>query len=326
MFIREFPSRHHQCGLRTILRRLLGIERLIETVPMRSNRARVAVITGASSGIGKAAAQALATQGWHIIGIGRDPHRTAAAEAEIRAATPGANVTMIRADLSLVSEATRAAGEIASRTEYIDVLLNNAGGVRSRMEMTAEGVESTFASNHLGHFVLTTRLIPLLRAAAARSEPGATRIVSVSSSGHERSPGLNWDDLQVLRNFTTGGAYTNAKLANVLFTRALAKRLAVDGIVAHAMHPGVVDSNFASHADDAMQKYMASIKDVSITPEVGADTLVWLATAMEPGRSTGGYYHQRAAVASSLPAQDDAAAERLWKESEALVTSIRARP
>ncbi|HEY5756590.1 MAG TPA: SDR family NAD(P)-dependent oxidoreductase, partial [Steroidobacter sp.] len=290
---------------------------------MSSNRTRVAVVTGASSGIGKATAHALAAQGWRVVGLGRDPQRTAAAEAEIRAATPDSNVTMIRADLSLMSEAMRAANEIATHTERVDVLLNNAGGVRSQMEMTAEGVETTFASNHLGHFVLTTRLLPLLRAAATQSEPGATRIVSVSSSGHERSPGLNWDDLQALRNFTTGGAYTNAKLANILFTRALAKRLAADGIVAHAMHPGVVDSNFASHADDVMQKYMASIKDISVTPETGADTLVWLATAEEPGRTTGGYFHQRAAVASSLPAQDDAAAERLWKESEALVASIR---
>ncbi|MFC4314591.1 SDR family NAD(P)-dependent oxidoreductase [Steroidobacter flavus] len=286
------------------------------------NQARVAVVTGASSGIGKAAAQALATQGWRVIGLGRDPHRTAAAEATIRAAAPGANVTMIRADLSLMSEARRAAEEIISCTDRVDVLLNNAGGVRNRLEMTTEGLESTFASNHLGHFVLTTRLLPLLRAAAAQSQPGATRIVSVSSSGHERCPGLNWDDLQVLRNFTTGGAYTNAKLANILFTRALAKRLTPEGIVAHAMHPGVVDSNFVNHADDAMQKYMATLKDISLTPEVAADTLVWLATAEGPGRTSGGYYHQRAAVASSLAAQDEAAAERLWKESEALVARV----
>lgn len=292
---------------------------------MRMNQARVAVVTGASSGIGKAAARALAAQGWRVIGLGRDPHRTAAAEAAIRAAAPDADVTMIRTDLSLMSEAMRAADDICSRTERVDVLLNNAGGVRSQLEMTAEGIESTFASNHLGHFALTMRLLPLLRAAAARSQRGATRIISVSSSGHERSSGLNWDDLQVLRNFTTGGAYTNAKLANILFTRSLAKRLASDGIVAHAMHPGVVDSNFASHADDTMQKYMATLKDISITPEVGADTLVWLVTAEEPGRSSGGYYHQRAAVESSLAARDDAAADRLWKESEALVASIFAK-
>lgn len=287
------------------------------------DQTRVAVITGASSGIGKAAAQALANQGWRVIGLGRDPQRTAAALQEIRAvAAPGAQVDMIRADLSLMAEAARAAREIATRTERVDVLLNNAGGVNKELVLTVEGLESTFAGNHLGHFVLTTRLLPQLRAAAAASSPGATRIISVSSSGHERSPGLDWNDLQLLGNFSTGGAYTNAKLANILFTRALAKRLASDGIVAHAMHPGVVDSNFANHADTAMQRYMQTLKDVSVSPEEGADTLVWLATATEPGRTTGGYYHRRAAVPTSAAAQDDAAAGRLWVHSEALVSGV----
>lgn len=261
-------------------------------------------------------------QGWRVIGIGRDPQRTAAAEAEIRAAVPGSRVDMVRADLSLMREAARVADEIASRTDRIDALLNNAGGVRAERVVTAEGMESTFAANHLGHFLLTNRLLPKLRAAAARSAPGATRIVSVSSTGHERSPGLQWDDLQSLRNWTTGGAYCNAKLANILFTRTLAKRLAADGIVAHAMHPGVVDSNFASHADESTQRYMESIKNISVTPAVAADTLVWLATAAEPGQTTGGYYHQRAALVPSAAAQDDAAADRLWRESEALLAGI----
>lgn len=287
------------------------------------DQTRVAVVTGASSGIGKAAAHALANQGWRVIGLGRDAQRTAAAQQEIRAvAAPGAQVDMIRADLSLMAEAARAAREIATRTERVDVLLNNAGGVNKELVLTAEGLESTFAGNHLGHFLLTTRLLPQLRAAAAASSPGATRIISVSSSGHERSPGLDWNDLQLLGNFSTGGAYTNAKLANILFTRALAKRLASDGIVAHAMHPGVVDSNFVNHADDSMQRYMRTLKDVSVTPAAGADTLVWLATAAEPGRTTGGYYHQRAAVPASAAAQDDVAADRLWRESEAIVARI----
>lgn len=282
---------------------------------------RVAVITGASSGIGKAAAKALAAQGWRVIGLGRDPQRTAAADAEIRAsAAPGARVEMIRADLALMSEAARAAREIAARTDRIDVLMNNAGGVNNRLIMTAEGIEATFAANHLGHFVLTTRLLPLLRAAAAVSAPGATRIISVSSSGHERSPGLDWNDLPHPQNFTTGGAYTHAKLANILFTRALAKRLASDGIVAHAMHPGVVDSNFVSHADEPMQRYMATLKGA--TPEEAADTLIWLATSTEVGRTTGGYYHERKEVRTSVPAQDESAAERLWIESEALVARL----
>jgi NAD(P)-dependent dehydrogenase (short-subunit alcohol dehydrogenase family) len=284
---------------------------------------RVVVITGASSGVGKAAAKSLAAQGWRVIGLGRDPQRTAAADAEIRAsAAPGVRVDMIRADLSLMSEASRAAREIAARTQRVDVLLNNAGGVSNRLIMTVEGIEATFAANHLGHFVLTTGVLPLLRAASVTSAQGATRIISVSSTGHERSPGLDWSDLPRPKNFSTGGAYTNAKLANILFTRALAKRLASDGIVAHAMHPGVVDSNFVSHADESMQRYMATIMNVSVTPEEAADTLVWLATSPEAGKTTSGYYHQRKAVPPSAPAQDDVAAERLWIESEALVAAI----
>ena len=248
-------------------------------------RTRVAVVTGASSGIGKEAAKALAAAGWRVIGLGRDPGRSAAAEAEIRAAAaPGAEVEMILADLSLMADAARAAKGVAARTDRVDVLLNNAGGVGKERVVTAEGNEATFAGNHLGPFLLTQRLLPLLQAAAADQPAGAVRVLNVSSSGHLGSPGLDWENLQSLENFQSAPAYMNAKLANVLFTRALAKRVAPFGMVVHAMHPGIVDSNFASHGDAAMQSYLASKKDVSFTPAQGADTLVWLATAAEPGQ------------------------------------------
>lgn len=285
---------------------------------------RTAVITGASSGIGKVAAHALAVQGWRVIGLGRDPVRTTKAQDDIRAAAPRARVDFIRGDLSIMKEAAQAATDIAMATDYIDVLLNNAGGVQKERVITDEGFEATFASNHLGHFVLTTRLLTLLRSTARSSARGDTRIISVSSSGHERSPGLDWNDLQKIRDFTTGGAYTNAKLANILFTRALAKRVIADGIVAHAMHPGVVDSNFASHADAQMQQYIATLKGISLSPEAGADTLFWLATAPEPGQTTGGYFYNRAPLAPSAAAQDDEAADRLWTVSEALVAKALA--
>jgi NAD(P)-dependent dehydrogenase (short-subunit alcohol dehydrogenase family) len=273
------------------------------------------VITGASSGIGKAAARALAAAGWRVIGLGRNPQRSAAAKREISAAAaPGVPVDMILADLSLMRDAARAAREVSALTDRIDVLINNAGGVAKERVITPEGNEATFAGNHLGHFLLTNRLLPLLRAAA---KPGGSRIIAVSSSGHEFSGGIDWHDLQRLDNFSPGSAYTNAKLANILFTRVLAKRLASDGIVAHAMHPGVVDSNFVSHADENMRNYIRSLPSVS--PEEAADTLVWLATAPEPGGSSGGYYYRRVIVPTSVAAQDDAAAERLWKESEALI-------
>lgn len=284
----------------------------------QQHQARVAVVTGASSGVGKAAAKALVAQGWHVIAQGRDPERTAAAEAEIRAAGgDGAKVDMLCADLSLMSDTARLAGEIGRLTDKIHALLNNAGGVRGELVITPEGNEATFAGNHLGHFLLTQRLMPLLRAAAAASEAGTVRILSVSSTGHEGCPGLDWEDLQQTRAWNSGKSYCLAKLCNVLFTRELAKRGAADGIVANAMHPGVVASNFVNHAEPRMKSYIQTLESVS--PEAGADTLVWLATSPEAGRVTGGYFHKRQALSPAPAALDDEAAARLWRESEALV-------
>ena len=284
----------------------------------QQSRAQVAVVTGASSGVGKAAAKALAAQGWHVIAHGRDPERTAVAETEIRAAAAGgAQVNMICGDLSLLSDTARMAKEIAGLTDKVHALLNNAGGVRSELVITPEGNEATFAGNHLGHFLLTNRLMPLLRAAAATTQARTVRVVSVSSTGHLSSPALDWDDLQLTRSWVSGKSYCLAKLCNILFTRELAKRVAADGMVANAMHPGVVASNFINHAEPGMKSYMETLQSVS--PEVAADTLVWLATAPEAGAVSGGYFHKREALSPSSAALDDEAAARLWHESEALV-------
>jgi NAD(P)-dependent dehydrogenase (short-subunit alcohol dehydrogenase family) len=279
---------------------------------------RVAVVTGASSGIGRAAAVALAAQGWHVIAHGRDAERTAQAEAIIRAAAaPSAKVDIVRADLSSLGEAARMARDIQGLTGQVHALLNNAGGVRDRMIITPDGNEATFAGNHLGHFLLTSRLLPQLRAAAAAGGPGAARVVSVSSTGHEVAPAIDWDDLQLMRSWVSGRAYCLAKLCNILFTRELARRVTPDGIVANAMHPGVVASNFVNHGDAQMQQYMATLD--CAPPENAAGTLVWLAGAPETGRVSGHYFYNRAAIAPAPAALDDASARRLWQESEALV-------
>lgn len=279
---------------------------------------RAAVITGASSGVGKAAAILLAKQGWHVIAHGRDAQRSAAAESEIRAAaSPEARIDMIRGDLSLLSDAARMAADIAALTDKVHALLNNAGGVRAELHITAEGNEATFGGNHLGHFLLTKKLQPRLHAAATDSEPGAVRIINVSSTGHLSSPPIDWDDLQRTSNWVSGQAYCQAKLCNILFTRELAKRGAADGIIAHAMHPGVVASNFANHCEPGMKSYMESLN--LLPPEVAAGTLVWLASAPEPGKSTGLYYHDRQALEPSAVALDAELAARLWQESEKLI-------
>jgi NAD(P)-dependent dehydrogenase (short-subunit alcohol dehydrogenase family) len=278
----------------------------------------VAVVTGASSGIGKATAKALAAQGWRVIGIGRDAVRSAAAETEIRAVSRTGEVEFLRADLSLMADAARVAREIAERTDRVDILVNNAGGMAKTQIITAEGFDENFASNHLGPFLLTARLMPLLRRAASIAPKGSVRILNTSSDASEMIPGLPWDDLQLLKNFDSGRSYCNVKLANVMFARGLAKRLAGDGIVAHAMHPGFVDSNFINNAPESSKAHMLTLK--GLTPEEGADTLVWLATSAEGGQSSGGYFHQRKPRAANPFAEDDAAVERLWAESEKLLT------
>ncbi len=280
-------------------------------------KSRVAVVTGASSGIGLETAKALAGQGWRLIAIGRDPGRSAAAEAEIRAASSGGEVAMIRADLALMAEAARAAREIAGLTDRVDVLVNNAGGMAKTRVITAEGYEQNFAGNHLGPFLLTARLLPLMRRAAADAPKGGVRILNTASDASEMIKALPWDDLQMLDNFSSGAAYCNAKLANVLHARGLAKRFGGEGIIAHSMHPGTVNSNFFSHAEERTQAYIRTLENISSAQ--GADTLIWLATAQEPGDSNGGYFYQRKPRIPNPLIDDEAAVERLWQESERLV-------
>jgi NAD(P)-dependent dehydrogenase (short-subunit alcohol dehydrogenase family) len=280
----------------------------------------VAVITGASSGIGKATALALVRQGWRVIGVGRDASRSLAAEAEIRAASSSGKVDMLRADLSLLSEAARIACDIAALTDHVDVLVNNAGGMSKQKMITAEGNEANFASNHLGPFLLTMRLLPLLRRAAATATKGSVRILNTASDASEMVPGMDWNDFQTMDKFHPGLAYCRGKLANVMFARALGLRLAKDGIIAHAMHPGAVASNFASHADEQSQATMRTYKQ--LTPEEGADTLIWLATADEPGTTTGGYYYQRAPRPPHASVNDSSSLDRLWEETEKVIASV----
>ena len=285
-----------------------------------SNRP-VALLTGTSAGIGKAAARMLVAQGWQVIGTGRDAERSAAAVNEISAACcNGGSFTLLRGDFTLMADVQRVADEVKALTPRLDVLINNAGGVRDRLITTTEGTEATFAANHLAPFLLTRELLPLLKSTAASQPASTVRVIAVSSSAHRHSQGFNFADLQ---SFDTGhavAAYCQAKLGNILFTRELARRAMPDGIVAQVMHPGVVASNFASHGDQAMQTHMASA--LTVSPDEPAETMVWLATDPAGGHNPGRYFYRKAEEVPGDAALDDAAAARLWSESEALLKSL----
>jgi NAD(P)-dependent dehydrogenase (short-subunit alcohol dehydrogenase family) len=281
---------------------------------------RVAVVTGASSGIGKELAKALSAQGWRVIGVGRDPARIEKAADEIRAtAARGGAIEFIRCDLSLMRESKQLGLRIAQMTDRIDLLANNAGGMTNRLEMTPEGLEASFAANHLGPFLLTQFLLPLLTLTARLSAPGDVRIVMTSSGASESAPPFDFADIQGLATFSPGLAYCSAKLANLMFTRGLAQRLAGTGVVAHAAAPGPVASRFFDYAPEETK---AHVSDLAMLSEAeGADTLVWLATAREPRDATGGYWQNRQPRIPHPQAEDPAAVARFWSESEKLIAS-----
>ena len=281
-----------------------------------TNTGPIAVITGASAGIGKAAARMLVATGWQVIGTGRDPSRSAAAIAEIEgAAKDGGSFTMLRGDFDVMAQVARLADEIAALTSRIDALVLNAGGVRDTMVVTQDGFEATFAANHLAHFLLTKRLMPILQASRAR-------VISTSSDAHEYCPAMNWDDLNFAANYSTGAAYCQAKLANVLFTRELARRGAADGITANAIHPGAVTSNFWSHGDSTFQDRIEEIRELAVTPDQAAETILRLASAPEAAAITGSYFFMGEIRDPSVAAMDDEAAVRLWDVSEELLGKL----
>jgi NAD(P)-dependent dehydrogenase (short-subunit alcohol dehydrogenase family) len=274
---------------------------------------KVFLVTGATEGIGKAAARAFARRGATVVLVGRNPAKTAQVQAEIQAKMGNGPVETVVGDLSLMAETRRVAAEFKARHDRLDVLVNNAGAVFDSRQMTAEGIELTFALNHLGYFLLTHELRPLLE-----QTPGA-RVVSTSSGAH-RMGNFDFDDL-VKREKVYGGfqVYGDSKLANILFTRELARRLQPSGVVANCFHPGVVDTGFARNGR-GLTYWMVKTSYwlIARTPEKGAETLIWLATSPEAAVRTGGYFYNRREARIRKEGRDDALAARLWTLSERL--------
>jgi NAD(P)-dependent dehydrogenase (short-subunit alcohol dehydrogenase family) len=273
---------------------------------------KVCLVTGATSGIGRAAAGALAQQGATVVLLSRNPAKCAQVAAEMQTATGNQDIAFIAADLSSLAVVRAAAAEFRQRYTRLDVLLNNAGVSPSRRRESVDGYEYTLALNHLGHFLLTNLLLDLLIASAP------SRIVSTSSSIYKQAK-LDFDDLQLRRRFSAMKAYANSKLAGLLFTVELARRLADKGVTVDAMAPGLVKTNIGQEEGwfYAFSKRLADFFGGK-TPEQGADTLVWLATAPEVAGLTGQYFEKRKALPLSRDAADLELAVRMWQVSEEL--------
>jgi NAD(P)-dependent dehydrogenase (short-subunit alcohol dehydrogenase family) len=271
---------------------------------------KVVVVTGGTSGIGEVAAERLAAMGARIVLIARDQGRAAATLDKLRKAGPAGHGAYF-ADLSAIAEARRVGAEIAAAEPRIDVLINNAGALFNRRELSVDGLEMTFAVNHMAYFVLTE----VLRERLVGSAPA--RIVSTASAAHQGAR-LDFDDLQMARGFSGFNAYGRSKLANILFTRELARRLAGTGVTANCLHPGFVATRFGDSAGGAVRAIMPLARLFAISPAKGAETIVHLAASPEVATTTGLYFDQCRPKIPNPEAQDDASAQRLWAASEAL--------
>ena len=219
---------------------------------------------------------------------------------------------MVLADFSVMAEVRRFADEVAGLAGRIDLLVNNAGFTPSARVETVEGLEQCFAANHMAPFVLCNRLLPLLKAAAPEAQ-----IINTSSIGHKFIKDMKWDDLQQTKNFSASDAYAQSKLANILHARELARRFKGDGISANAVHPGLVQTNFDSHGNVAVKMVYLFSRPFSLSPEQGADTILWLAEGGARG-ATGQYFAKRKLGSMTAAARSDEGALRLWKISENL--------
>jgi NAD(P)-dependent dehydrogenase (short-subunit alcohol dehydrogenase family) len=273
-------------------------------------RGKLCLITGGSRGIGQAAAIDLAGMGAQVVIVARDAERGAATVARIQRET-GQAAGLLMADLSSLAGVRQVAQEYRAQYGRLDVLVNNAGAVFSRRSSTVDGFERTFALNHLAYFLLTNLLIDLLRADAP------SRIVNVSSAAHQGAV-LDFDDLQTEQKYSGFRAYGRSKLANILFTHELARRLKSTGVTANCLHPGVVATGFNRNNGLLMRLGMTIARPFLISPEKGAQTIVYLASSPEVEGVTGEYFVNCTATSSSPVSYDDEAARRLWDVSASL--------
>lgn len=273
------------------------------------NTPRTVLITGPTSGIGRITAFALAQKGYKLILLARDHAKVTALQKEL---SEYGEAYIVIADLADLQSVRRAVAQIKRDFTSLDVLINNAGLIVDTYERSAQGYELTFAINHLGHFLLTTELIDLLKAGRA------PRIVHVSSEAH-RIGGFKISELAQPASYKSWVAYGSSKLANILFSNELARRLAPEGITSNALHPGAVATNFAGNTGGFTRWMMRLAKPFFITEKEGAQTTIYLSSSPEVEGKSGGYYAKSRLKTPNRDAQSTYLATELWKLSEALI-------
>ncbi len=276
---------------------------------------KICLVTGANSGIGKVTAKALAAGGATVIMVCRNRGKGEAARDEMVRETRNENVDLMIADFSDLSQIRRLAAEVKTKYHRLHALVNNAGAYNDKRRLTADGYETTFAVNHLGYFLLTVELLDLLKSSAP------ARVVNVSSEAH-RSARINLDDLNLENGYGGWKAYGQSKLANVLFTYELARRLIGTGVTANCMHPGVVGTGFFNKIGGLAGKFLRLFAPFMRTPEKGADTVIWLASSPEVEGVTGKYFVDRKEQATNPESYNATIAARLWEASERMCSSI----
>jgi retinol dehydrogenase 12 len=270
----------------------------------------VALITGGTSGIGKAASAALAYRGAEVVVAGRNKERAEAAVGEIQRGSGSQRVSLMLADLAVQAEVRGLAQAFKERHDRLDVLVNNAGLILSKHTQTPDGIETTLAVNHLAPFLLTNLLLDVLK----KSAP--SRVITVSSEARRRAE-IDFDDLQSERHYRAFQVYGMTKLANILFTYELAERLRGTGVVVNCVHPGGVNTNFGKNNRNLGTLLFRAFKPFMRTPEQGADTIVYLASSPEAEEMSGRYLADREEVSPAQP-RDEAMQRRLWEVSEEL--------
>ncbi len=274
---------------------------------------KVCLVTGATSGMGKVTARALAQMGATVIVVGRNPEKCATTVNQIKQETGNSAVEFMVADLSSQAEIRQLAQRFKGQHQHLHVLVNNAGAWINKRQESVDGIEMTFALNHLGCFLLTNLLLDVLKASAP------ARIINVSSHGHAKGR-MDFDDLQLQQSYGGMQAYRQSKLANVLFTYELARRLEGTGVIANAVNPGLVATRFGFNnlgfiPDRFIDPLIRLYGLLGTTAEQGAQTSIYLATSPEVEGISGKYFEKRKAVPSSQASYDEQAARRLWKIS-----------